>query len=202
MRKLKVNREDAKTKIKTHNQKNRKEHTHTLIHKERRKIPSASISLCHSAIYRNFRRSRMTQSSTKSWNSKQQQQQSQKKKRPDETTTAAKPKQNQKSEWKSEEFERQKKKKKTLTKIVKKPQLWSILSCPFFFGLLLLLLQKNYPIFLKLAKTFFFVCNPNKIHHLHNFNIQICFFISLAHTQISLLLFFSFFSFVFLKFLV
>jgi hypothetical protein len=79
MRKLKVNREDAKTKIKTHNQKNRKEHTHTLIHKERRKIPSASISLCHSAIYRNFRRSRMTQSSTKSWNSKQQQQQSKKK---------------------------------------------------------------------------------------------------------------------------
>jgi hypothetical protein len=123
-----------KTKIKTHNQKTKKNtHPQTQTHKERRKVPSASISLCHSAIYRNFRRSRMTQSSTKSWNSKQQQQQQQskKKKRPDEITTAAKPKQNQ--EWLKVWRVWEEKKRKTLTKIVKKNLNCGAFSLALFF---------------------------------------------------------------------
>ncbi len=114
--------------------KNTHIHKHTQRKKEERSL-SASISLCHSAIYRNFRRSRMTQSSTKSWNSKQQQQQqqqqSQKKKRLDEITTAAKPQTKPRVNESLKSLRGKKQNKNTHQNCKKKPQLWSFFSLPF-----------------------------------------------------------------------
>ncbi len=134
--------------------KNTHIHKHT---KKEEKVPSASISLCQSAIYRNFRRSRMTQSSTKFWNSKQQQQQSKKeKKRSDEIITAAKPKQNQKwmKVWRVWE-----EKKNTHQNCIKHLNCGAFSLALFFF---FFSKKLTYPIFLKLAKTIFLCLQPQQ----------------------------------------
>jgi hypothetical protein len=138
MRKLKVNKEDAKTKIKTQNQKTEK---NTHIHKHRKKeqrslqhqfpcVIQQSIEILEDLGWPNLQPNpEIPNSNNKKAKKRKGLMKSQQQQNPNKT----------KSEWKSEEFEREK--KKHSPKLKKNLNCGALSLCPFL--LLLLILQKT-----------------------------------------------------------